>query len=179
VLTHAPRQPGSWLTWDVGQNMKLFALILFLLCSAVASAGDLSLRIESNASAIRWTEEEQRTSVLVIDVFVENKSNGDLTVLTAPKRVLNWNSCKAIYWFDVEGLGGQVIVPNPYVLRPVRLPQGKLALIDKIEIPISELPKDMTSGKHIVFDVAYEIDPAVVPYLTVWTGKISGQISIK
>jgi hypothetical protein len=27
VLAHAPRQPGSWLTWDVGQKMNFFAKI--------------------------------------------------------------------------------------------------------------------------------------------------------
>src|ERR1035437_7784826 len=39
VLAHAPRQPGSWLTWDVRQNMKLAHTFVILAAFALAACG--------------------------------------------------------------------------------------------------------------------------------------------
>ena len=154
-------------------------LIIFLLFSAVGYSEELSLRLTSNAPAIHWAPTGGIPEVLKIEIYVENRATHDVTVLTAPKRVLNWNSFKAIYWYDLEGLGGQLIAPNPYKLRPIRVPKGALAMIDEIEIPVAEISKEIAAQEHVTFEVAYEIDPSVHPYLAVWTGKISAKIAIK
>jgi len=38
VLAHVPRQPGSWLTWDVGQKTMRTLLCLLLLVASVGRA---------------------------------------------------------------------------------------------------------------------------------------------
>lgn len=117
--------------------------------------------------------------VLQVEVYLANMADHDVTVLSAPRRILNVEVPIVIYWYDLEGVGGKVIVPNPYELRPVRIPKGALALVERLYIPLKEIPAATRDQKHIEFKVVYEISPSVCAYLPVWAGKIKASIKIK
>lgn len=160
--------------------MKIILHIVVLLIGAsIGYSSDLALRLVSNASGIHWSARNGLTEVLKIQVYVENTASHDLMIVTSPKRVLNWDSFKAIYWYDLEGLGGKVVAPNPYKLKPIRVPAGDLALIDELEIPVAEISTKLLSKEGLAFIASYEIDSAILPYLSVWTGKVTSELRIR
>jgi hypothetical protein len=158
--------------------MTLLRFLVPLLVLSSCGAQELSLLVVTNAAAFHGDFSGKFGEELVVDVYLQNTGKEKVSVVTSPKRTFNLESLKTIYWYDLEGLGGRIVVPNPYILKPVVLPEGTIAKIDEFRIPITSIMKQL-SRKHATLEVCYQIDKSVASWMPVWTGELKETAVIK
>lgn len=156
----------------------LLRFLALILIASTCHAQALRLMVVSNAAAFHGKFSGELGEELVISVYIENVGKESMTVVTSPKRTLNIDSLKAIYWYDLEGVGGRIVVPDPYALRPLLLKPGTLAKIDELRLPVSSLKKTL-GQEHATMEVSYQIDESLAPWLHVWTGELKESVVLK